>query len=184
MSYLRYLGRLFRFDFSVFSPGGLPARPFLFSFINVFIVGLLYGSFSLLYNQQQLSVFTDSFSKNLTAGLIVLSGALVALIVHAGASLFIWTFCRGVGGNTGLIYYYVATGLAVPLLWLAMPFLSAYNAGLTSYFILIAIAFPLAAFLASMAASLKEASGLSVPRLVAGLSLTVVVVGSFLYLWL
>lgn len=184
MAYLNYLGRLYRFDFSVFTARELTAYPFMVTFVNVFITGLLFGGFSVLFNLQRLAVFPDSFSRNFTAFLIVLSGVLVALILHAGASLFIWTFCRGVGGNTGLIGYYVITGFAVPLLWSAMPFLAALNAGVNNLLVVAPLAVAVAAFLAALAASLREASGLTVPRLAAALSLTVVFVGCFLYLWL
>lgn len=184
MAYFNYLGKLYRFDFSVFTPRELPAHPFLRTIINVMMAGFLYGGFSLLFNMQQLAIFVDSFSRNLTAGLIILTGIMVALILHAGATLFIWTFCRGVGGNTGLLEYYVVTGFAIPLLWAGMPFLAAQNAGVNSFLVVIPLAVTAAAFLAALVASLKEVSGLPVSRLAAAFSLTVVFVGCFLYLWL
>ncbi|MCG8403108.1 MAG: hypothetical protein MJA84_16175 [Firmicutes bacterium] len=184
MAYFSYLSRLYRFDFSVFTPGELPARPFLSAFCNVLVAGLLYGVSSLLLNLEQLAVFTDAFSRNVASFLIILSGVLVALVVHAGGTLFIWTFCRGVGGSTGLLNYYVGTGFAVPLLWPALPFLAAFGAGYTDLLVLAVLAVGAAAFLAALVASLREVSGLRTARLAAALSLTAVFVGCFLYLWL
>ena len=182
-AYITYLARVFRFDFSVYQPQSLPASPFIYTFLNVFLAGLIYGLFSLQFNLGQLEAFPDAYSRNFTAVLIVLSGISVVIMAQAASSLFIWTFCRGVGGNTGLINYYVGTGMVMPVFWLALPFYAAMGAGLTGTLVSTLAAITTAAAVVSLVASVKEASGLAAGRLTIAIALVVIFVGSFLYLW-
>jgi hypothetical protein len=181
--YLAYLARVFRFDFSVYND--LPRRPFLAVFLNLFLAGLIYGGSSLYFNLGQMrEIFTDAASINIAGFMIVLSGIALVFLAQAGSSLFIWTFCRGVGGNTSLINYYVGTGMAVPVFWIALPFFAALGADFGgSLFNSLAVVVTVAAAV-SLVASIKEASGLTAGRLFAALLLTLIFVGSFLYLWL
>lgn len=181
--YVTYLARVFRFDFSVYQPGSLPSRPFMYTFANVFIAGLIYGMFSLQFNLNQLEIFPDAFSRNFIAVLIVFSGITVIILAQAASSLFVWTFCRGVGGSTALVNYYVATGMVMPVLWLAMPFYAAMGAGVAGLLVKALATITTTAAVVSLAASIKEASGLAPGRLVIALALVVIFVGSFLYLW-
>ena len=181
--YLTYLARVFRFDFSIYQPQSLPSSPFLITFLNVFLAGVIYGLFSLQFNLGQLEVFPDAFSRSFTAGIIVLSGISVIILAQAASSLFIWTFCRGVGGNTGLTNYYVGIGLMMPMFWLALPFYAAMGAGITGILVSAMTAITTAAAVVSLVASIKEASGLAAGRLMIAIALVVIFVGSFLYLW-
>lgn len=155
----------------------------MFTFFNVFAAGLIYGLFSLQFNLGQLDVFPDTFSRNFAAALIIFSGISVVILAQAASSLFIWTFCRGVGGNTGLINYYIGTGMVMPVFWLALPFYAAMGAGLTGILVSTLTAITTAAAVVSLVASIKEASGLAPGRLVIAIALVVIFVGSFLYLW-
>ena len=154
-------------------------------FTNLFLAGLIYGGFSLFFNLGQMQeIFTDTPSMNIAGLMVVLSGIALVFLTQAGSSLFIWTFCRGVGGNTSLINYYVGTGMAVPTFWIALPFYAALGAGFEGSLVSSLAVVATMAATVSLVASIKEASGLTAGRLAVAVALTVIFVGSLLYLWL
>jgi len=93
--------------------------------------------------------------------LILMVGAAVAFLMHAGAALFLWVFCRGIGGSPLFSPVYMGLGAATIAFWPMAPGLAALQAGFIG---------PVLAILTMAAAIHAAAVVYAVIRIVTGLS--------------
>ena len=152
--------------------------------VNVLIFGLIYG-FSAIYFSQPVLSSSGSQIAGATFNplMILMVGASVAFLMHAGAALFIWVFCRGIGGNQFFSPVYMGMGVAAIAFWPVAPGLAAVQAGFMGLFLSV---FTLAASLNAAAViyiTVREVTGLSHLKMSIASVVTIIYIGCFMYLW-
>lgn len=151
---------------------------------NVAVFGLIYGLSALYFSRY---LVTESGAELvLTTQLkvmVVLMGISVAFLIHGGAALFAWVFCRGFGGSPYFLPIYLVMGAAWIALWPMAPLLAMLQtkAGGGSLIIWLGAAslYGLMVFFHA----LKSASGLSTPRMIVVMAVVIIYIISFMYLW-
>jgi hypothetical protein len=161
---------------------GLTVR---YSMINVFILGVLYGLFSLSFlNPELFRDFPDPVSVLIAKVIVVAAGIVVAFLLHLGVAFLFWTFCRAMGGEIRFIPTYFMLGVAVAPLWLAVPGLTALHAGWHHPAIYVYSAVTgIYAFSAFFMAA-KSTFGYSYRKMFIAMAMMLVFTVSFLALWL
>jgi hypothetical protein len=185
MGYLNAMWRVLRIEEKIYqdiSSKGLSVR---YSLINVFILGVLYGIFSLSFLSAE--VFRDfpDPSSVLTAKIIVVAtGVLVAFLLHLGAAFLFWTFCRAMKGEIRFIPTYFNLGVAVAPLWFAVPGLAALRAGWHHPLIAVYTAVAGVYAFSSFFIAAKSTFGYSYKKMFIAMAMMLVFTVSFLALWL
>lgn len=150
--------------------------------LNVLILGLIYGCAAIYFSQPVLGG-SQAAGATINPLIILMVGAAVAFLMHAGAALFLWVFCRGIGGNENFGPVYLAMGAAAIAFWPAAPGLAALQAGSVGPVLCV---FTLVAVLNAAAviyAVIREVSGLSHLKMAIASLVTLIYVGCFMYLW-
>ncbi len=150
--------------------------------INVLIFGLIYGSSAIYLS----SVHLITEPQGITLGIkvkILMAGASIAFLLHAGASLFFWVFFKAVGGALPFNILYFQIGQASISMWPLAPFLAAFQAGLRHPVLSV-----ITLFLSGYALMIyfKQVSAISkLTRLKLGIAFAVafIYISCFLYLW-
>ena len=182
MNYFKSMLRILKMDTSVYNELAQTGRPIWYCMINITLLGLIYGCSCIFFAQNlldQQSVAATSFNPVM----ILLVGISIAFIMHAGMALFIWVFCRGIGGCQDFMPPYLNIGIAGIALWPLAPALSmmqVLSAGTvaTGYAVIAAIY-----GLTIMFMAVKAVAGLSNLKMtLAGVG-TIIYIGCFLYLW-
>ncbi|MEE4363505.1 MAG: hypothetical protein V2J08_06205 [Desulfotignum sp.] len=142
---------------------------------HVSLLGLIYGS-------------TAAFlSRDLLAGQgllkLIFAGIPVAFLMHAGAALFIWVFLKALGGNAAFLNAYFTIGVAAISLCPLAPFLAILQTQAFSPLILTGTTIAGLYGLAVNAKMIQDVFNLSFARMVIALSVAIVYIGCFLYLW-
>lgn len=115
---------------------------------------------------------------------VILAGLPAAFPMHAGVTLFIWVFFKAMGGKASFPSAYFHTGAVCDSLWVLMPFISAFQAGIRSNLITgLAILFSFHALILHMVL-LEYVFKMSRTRIVIAISAAIIYIGCFLYLWL
>ena len=146
---------------------------------NVLFFGLLYGLAAVYFSPPVLAQSKATFNPLM----VVMVGASVAFLMHAGAALFIWVFCRGIGGSPFFGPVYLGMGAAAIAFWPAAPGLAALQANCLGPVLAL---FTLAASLYAAAVvyvTIREVSGLSHLKMSIASGVTLVYIGCFMYLW-
>ncbi len=183
MTYFQHMLRVLKLDATVYRDVASGQLPMRYCMINVTVLGLIYGWASvhfanaLLARQPGAAVAFNPL-------MIVLVGVAIAFFMHGGLSLFVWVFCRGIGGSPQFMPTYLFIGMAAIALWPLAPAVSALQAGAAGGALRV---FACAAALYGTAVifvCVKAASRLSPLKMTLAAVATVVYVGCFLYLWL
>lgn len=183
MDYLRHMTRILKLDATVYDAlagGGLPMR---YCMINVTVLGVIYGLASTQFAKQLLAAKPDAAAA-FNPLMILMVGISIAFFMHGGLSLFVWVFCRGIGGNPQFMPTYLYIGMAAIALWPLAPAVSAFQAGLSGGALSIYAAAAALYGAAVIFVAVKAASQLSPVKMTLAAVATVVYIGCFLYLWL
>jgi hypothetical protein len=187
MQYLQYMVRVLRFEEAVYREIITQERLSLwYTALNVAVFGLLYGLSAIHYSSFLLSPDGGGDTAPLPLNVkttILFMGISVAFLIHGGMALFAWVFCRGFGGSTLFLPVYLALGIAWLSLWPLAPILAASQvklAGNGMYFLLLLVA---AYALGVVFRALKSASGLSFNRMLVVISVVIIYIFCFMYLW-
>lgn len=186
MNYFNAMWHVMRIDEEIYKDisarGGLAFR---YSAINVFILGILYGLFSLYFVDQELfRTFPDPSSILMAKVIIVVTGILVAFILHLGAAFLFWTFCRAMRGEARFIPTYFILGVAIAPLWIAVPGLTALHAGRHDPLVYFYVAFTGIYAFSSFFVATKSIFGYSYKKMSIAMAMMLVFTVSFLGLWL
>ena len=98
MAYLQHMLRILKLDGSIYRTLAATQLPLNYCLINVTVLGLVYGVSSvqlagaLLIRQPDAAVTFNPL-------MILMVGVAIAFFMHGGLALFIWVFCRGIGGT-------------------------------------------------------------------------------------
>ncbi len=182
MQYFNYMKRILRLEgrgFDEMMNSGLALR---YCMVNVAVLGLIYGGSAIHFSKRLLvqgTVHTLTFN----AVFILTAGVGLAFLVHGGAALFIWVFCRGAGGRRQFMPPYLNIGAASIALWPLAPALAAAQiirpgVFLIAYLILFALYGSVVEYV-----GVHRASGLSSLKMTIVAVVTVIYIGCFLYLW-
>lgn len=185
MNYFKDMWHVFRIDEKIYKDIHTRRLTVRYTMINVFILGILYGLFSLYFVDKELfRDFPDPSSVLVAEAIIVGTGIAVAFLLHLGAAFLFWTFCRAMKGEIRFIPTYFILGVAIAPLWLAVPGLSALHAGWrTAPVFLYAGLTGLYAF-ASLFVAAKSVFGYSYKIMFIAMAMMLVFTVSFLLLWL
>ena len=183
MNHFRNMLRVLQLDSTVYKELFAAKLALPYCIFSVAFLGLIYGISSLLFSKALLAG-TTPVAVSLNPALIIFVGISVAFLMHGGLALFVWVFCRGIGGNPQFLNPYINLGIAGIALWPLAPAVSAIQAGfsgilLYSYTIVASIYALVVCFVA-----VKEASNLSYVKMIIAVAATMIYIGCFLYLWL
>lgn len=180
MTYWSDLQRILTLDDSVYEELFKRRRLLPYCWLHIMVLGLLYGA-TALFLTRRLDLAQGG---DVNAPFLLLIGVSVAFLMHGGAALFIWVFCRGIGGSTLFMPIYFNCGAAAVAAWPLAPVVAAIGAGVRDY-ALYGLGVIFAAYLFAVGfVAVRKASGLSFVRMSIAAAATVVYVGCFLYLWL
>ncbi len=182
MAYPRDLWRVLTLDGSVYADLHARNRALAVCVAHVALLGLIYGAASAHFGRQVLAAGGDPAAA-FNPLFIVLMGVSLGFLMHAGAALFVWVFCRGLGGCAGFMPPYLNLGIAAAAAWPLAPVLVALQAGGASSWLtaggwLLAGYAALAAFVA-----VRAAAQLTPLRMALAAVATLIYIACFLYLW-
>ena len=185
MAYFQDMIRVLQLDTSLWVALARHPRILRYAVANVLILGLVYAGSAVYFSQRLLA------SRGLPVGaaqfnplMVLMVGASVAFLMHGGAALFTWVFCRGIGGATLFLPLYLSMGTAAVALWPAAPAVALLQTGVRSAALAVYLAAAIGYGLAAQYPAVRQAAGLSHTRMAAAGAFTLFYVGCFLYLWL
>jgi len=181
MSYLDDMKRLLRLDGGAYADIMNRQRSLRYTVINVMVLGLIYGAASLYFSSEVLARSGVSDSPY-NAMLVVMVGVSVAFLVHGAAALFIWVFCRALGGCPQFLPPYLNLGAAAIAAWPLAPFAARLQVApnvLSGAAALVAAVYALSVGYTAV----QAAAGLSRGKMLVCAIATLIYAGCFLYLW-
>jgi hypothetical protein len=183
MNYFLHMLRILKLDASVYGDLASSQRPMRYCMMNVSMLGLLYGLASIQFAKLLLASQPEAVVA-FNPLMILMVGVSIAFFMHAGLSLFVWVFCRGIGGNPQFMPTYLYIGMASIALWPLAPLVSALQAGGAGSALQLSATAATVYGAAVLFVAVKAASRLSSVKMSIAAVATVVYVGCFLYLWL
>ncbi len=155
-----------------------------YSTLHVSLLGLLYGITAVSLSRRLLAIQGVGPGGDYNALFLVMMGIAVAFLMHGGAALFVWVFCRGMGGSTLFIPIYMNSGAAAAAAWPLAPLVVALQAGYNNMLVYgLALFFSVYLFAIGFIA-VRQAAGLNKLRMTVAAVATFIYMGCFLYLWL
>jgi hypothetical protein len=184
MIYFSELKRILSWDTQVYQDLAKRNRLLHYSTLHVSLFGLLYGITAVLFSQRLLSMRGVAPEGDFNALFLIMMGVSVAFLMHGGAALFIWVFCRGIGGSSLFMPLYLNSGVAAAAAWPLAPVMAALQAGFHNLPIY-TLAIVLTGYLFAVGfIAVRKAAGLNKRRMTVAAVATLIYVGCFLYLWL
>jgi len=182
MHYFSAMRRVLGLQGEVFNEIARQNRLLTYCVINVALLGCIYGGASIYFSQIVLAR-SESVHVGFNPLLVFMVGLSFAFLMHGGAALFIYVFCRGMGGRVTFMPPYLTIGVAAISLWPLAPMVSAMQAGMGGAILQVAA---IAAALYALAAcyiAVYRVSGLSHAKMAIAVSIAIIYAGCFLYLW-
>ncbi len=151
---------------------------------NVFIFGLIYGVSVMHFSRDVLNSLSQHPDSVVYSKLMILmAGISVAFLIHGAGTLFVWVFCRGMGGRNNFMILYLNLGVGAISLWPIAPAIAAYHADFSGLFFFAYLTISILYGAAVLFISIKAASNLSRIKTVIVSVVTVMYTTCFLYLW-
>lgn len=181
MNYFNSMTRLLQFDIAPIKKLDIKQLQY-FCIINVVTLGLIYG-FSAFFFSEIVLVEKGFDASSLNTLKIIVAGIPIAFLMHASASLFVWVFLKAIGGKAPFILSYFNMGAASISLWPLAPFIAVLQTGSQMPLMMgLAICFSLYGFAVNVLL-IKETFQLSQVKMFIATSVSIIYIGSFLYLW-
>ncbi len=184
MNYFLRMKRLLTLDGTVYEEIFNQNMALRYCVVNVLIAGLIYSVSSIQFSKMLLKDSNTLGQVGFNPIVVIMVGMSVAFLMHAGAALFIWVFCRGIGGCPQFMIPYLNLGIASIIIWPLAPAFSALSAGITEWPLYVYTAIVSVYALRVGYISVKCASGLSDKKMIIAAVATLIYVGCFLYLWM
>ena len=183
MHYFAHMVRILRLDASVYREIYESELSLRYCVINVLVLGLVYAGTVIHLGQQVLVRSGAGGEPAFSPVMVVMVGVSVAFLMHGGAALFVWVFCRGMGGCAHFTPPYLNLGFAAIALWPVAPGLALYQAGACAP-VCAVVTLGLVAYAALVIfVAVREVSGLSPVKMGIAAVATLIYVACFLYLW-
>ncbi len=183
MTYFKHMQRVLKLDAGLYQQLSQTQVALRYCVINVAGVGMIYALSAIYFSRLLLNPGATG-PVNFKPLLVIMVGISLAFLMHAGASLFVWVFSRGIGGSRLFMPLYLNLGIAAIALWPLAPAICVMQSGANSAalfgYILLA---GMGGLIVSLAA-IRQASGLTPVKLAMAVIATLIYVGCFLYLWL
>jgi hypothetical protein len=185
MNYFKAMLFVLKLDEKVYQEIASRGFSVRYSMINVLVLGILYGISSLFFiDPESLQDIGHPSGIMLVKFIVIITGILIAFLLHMGAAFLLWSFGRGVGGEGRFLSVYFNLGVAIVPLWFAVPGLAALQAGgrtpvVTTYAAVAGIYTLFSFFMAT-----KSTLGLSYGKMFLAVAMMLVFIISFLYLWI
>ncbi|BBO69078.1 hypothetical protein DSCA_30080 [Desulfosarcina alkanivorans] len=183
MHYFQDMMRILRLDGAVFDRLAATRLPMRYTMLNVSVLGVIYGMASIQFARSMLARQPDA-TISFNPLMILMVSISIAFFMHGGLSLFVWVFCRGIGGSPQFMPTYLNIGTAAITLWPLAPVVSALQSGVSGPGLTVGLSIAGVYAAAGIFVAVKAASGLSPVKMTLAAVATVVYVGCFLYLWL
>ena len=183
MNYIQHMLRILKLDPAVYRDLASSQLPLRYCMVNVTTLGLIYGLASIQFAKLLLARHPEAAAA-FNPLMILMVGVSIAFFMHGGLSLFVWVFCRGIGGTPQFMPTYLYIGMAAIALWPLAPAVSALQAGAAAGPLLVFATLAALYGAAVIFVAVKAASRLSPVKMTLASFATVVYVGCFLYLWL
>ena len=182
MNYFRHMRRVLWLDPSVYTE--ISSAALRYCVVNVTVLGLIYGIAAVRFSGRLLAQTGSPVTGSFNPLVVMLAGASIAFLLHGGAALFVWVFCRGIGGRPAFLPLYLNMGIAAISYWPLAPVTAAYQSGGTSpaghLYAIIAAAYALAVTFIAV----KQSSGLSHVKALLAIAACIIYICCFLYLWI
>ncbi len=178
MTYFNDMIAVLRLDAGIWSRIARSSKALHYTVANVLILGIVYGLSVLVFGRRLLEP-----GASFNPVLIMMVGVSVAFLIHGGATLYIWMFCRGIGGTTTFLPFYLNAGVAAIGFWLAAPALALAQTGARGGALSLYLFASVLYALAVLYPAVRQASALSNTRMAIAAVLTVVFVCCFMYMW-
>ncbi len=183
MTYFKHMQRVLKLDTGLYQQLSQTQAALRYCMINVAGVGMIYALSAIYFSRLLLNPGTTG-PVSFKPLLVIMVGISLAFLMHAGASLFVWVFSRGIGGSRLFMPLYLNLGIAAIALWPLAPAICVMQSGANSAalfgYILLA---GMGGLIVSLAA-IRQASGLTPVKLAMAVIASLIYVGCFLYLWL
>jgi hypothetical protein len=184
MIYFSELKRVLSWDDQVYQDLAKRNRLLHYSTLHVSLLGLFYGVSAVLFTQRLLLMRGVAPGGDFSALSLIMMGVSVAFLMHGGAALFIWVFCRGIGGSSLFMPLYLNSGVAAAAAWPLAPVMVALQAGFHNFSIY-GLTLVLAAYMFAVGfIAVRKAAGLNKLRMTVAAIATLIYISCFLYLWL
>jgi hypothetical protein len=183
MNYVGHMLRVLKLDGTVYGDLAPTPLPMRYSMLNVSLLGLIYGAATIRFAETMLARQPDA-AVSFNPLMILMVGLSIAFFMHGGLALFIWVFCRGIGGSVQFMPTYLYIGTAAIALWPLAPVVAALQAGASGPLPAVGALIAATYGAAVLFVAVKAASGLSWIKMTVAAVATVVYVGCFLYLWM
>ncbi len=184
MIYFSDLKRILSWDVQVYDDLAGRSRLLQYSTLHLVLLGLFYGVTAVAFSRSLLSLRGVDAGADFNVLFLILMGIAVSFLMHGAAALFIWVFCRGIGGSSLFMPLYLSSGVAAAAAWPLAPVVAAIQAGHTSAAMTV-LALVLAAYLFTVGfVAVRKATGLNKLRMSIAAVATFIYMGCFLYLWL
>ena len=183
MNYFNTIQRIVKMEEEVYRDISAAGRTFRYGSMHILVLGLLYGFFSLYFNQVLLKDITNPLVVSVTLFSIIISGVLVVFLAHIGAALIMWLFSRGLGSRVRFSLIYLNLGIALVPLWLSVPGIVAISSGMGGYLLFGYTALTVGYALPLFFMAAKSANGLSALKMFGVMAIGIIYIVSFLYLW-
>jgi hypothetical protein len=158
------------------------SRALRYCVVNVSLLGLVYGS-SALYLSGAV-VGNGGGPTQFNPPMILMAGMSVAFLMHGGAALFCWVFCRGIGGNPFFMPIYLNLGIAAMALLPLAPALAALQAGVRGGPLLVYTGVATLYAAGVLYTAMRQAAGLAHWKMALAAAAALIYIGCFLYLWM
>jgi hypothetical protein len=184
LSYPQSLRRILTLDQSIYQHLAESGRLFKTTFLNLLILGTVFGT-AYIYNANQLlRVEQPGGFESPTVAAAVYAMLLVAataqiFLAHAGFSLLLWAMSRGLQGTSIFFPVYLHTGASVVPLWLGIPMVFFYSAGHFGVFSLLLGGVGIAWGALTIIHSIMYSQQLTLVRSTIALAITIIFVISF-----
>jgi hypothetical protein len=164
----------------------LARRQMLFAagIANLAVLGLLYGLTGAGVSHLVLARLDGGAGAAFSPLAVTVVGLVAVFLIHGAAVLFLWVFCRGLGGRRQLAPHYLNMAAACIALWPAAPAVVLFQAGLGGVAALAVAALFGAWGGAVLMVAVRAASGLSPVKTAVAVTAALIYAGCFLYLWI
>ena len=182
MPYLDDMKRLLRLDETVYAELATRQRALRYTVVNVALLGLIYGFATLMFSRQMLAR-SGAPEVHYNALLIVMVGISVAFLMHGATALFIWVFCRALGGCPQFMPPYLNLGAAAIAVWPLAPLVALRQVMPPTVIVWAATLAAAGYALAAGYTAVRAVAGLSRGKMALCAVATLFYAGCFLYLW-
>ncbi len=183
MNYFNAMRQVLSLQGEAFNEIARHNRLLTYCVINVALLGSIYGGASIYFSRTVLAR-TEVVSVGFNPMLVFMVGLSFAFLMHGGAALFIYVFCRGMGGSVAFMPPYLTIGVAAISFWPLAPMVSAMQAGMGGIILQIAALVAALYALAVCYVAVYRVSGLSHAKMAIAVSIAIIYAGCFLYLWI